>query len=68
MLSLITAAHDAMAAAVVAGAPVAAVTGAPVLGEIAQLRAVPTEDAVQHASGLARRITEILHAPEGDAP
>ncbi|HEX5288278.1 MAG TPA: V-type ATP synthase subunit A [Streptosporangiaceae bacterium] len=68
MLSLIKAAHDAMAAAVAAGAPVAAVTGATALGEITQLRAVPPEDAAQHAADLARRITETLNAPEGDTP
>jgi V/A-type H+-transporting ATPase subunit A len=67
MLSLITAVHDAMAAAVTAGAPVAAVTGAPVLAEIAQMRGVPPEQAAQRAADLARRITETLRALEGYA-
>jgi V/A-type H+-transporting ATPase subunit A len=68
MLSLITAAHDAMAAAVTAGVPVATVTGAPVLGEIAHMRSVPLHEVAQRAADLARRITEDLHALEGDAP
>lgn len=68
MLSLITAAHDAMAAAVAAGVAVAPITWAPVLGEIAQMRGVPPEEATQRAADLARRITETLHALEGDAP
>jgi hypothetical protein len=57
-----------MAAAVAAGVPVATVTGAPVLGEIAQMRGVPPGEAAQRAADLARRITETLHALEGDAP
>jgi V/A-type H+/Na+-transporting ATPase subunit A len=68
MLSLIMAAHDAMAAAVTAGVPVATVTGVPVLGEIAHMRSVPLHEVAQRAAGLAGRITEDLHALEGDAP
>ena len=68
MLSVIKAAHHAMAAAVQAGVPVAAVAAAPVLSEIARLRGLPPPDAARRAADLASSITSTLHALEGDTP
>ena len=68
MLSLIVTAHQAMAAAVTSSVPVAAVTGAPVLSEITQLRGLPPDESARRAEDLARRITESLQALEGDTP
>jgi V/A-type H+/Na+-transporting ATPase subunit A len=66
MLSVVMAAHQAMSAAVTDGAPAAAVTGTPILGEIARMRAWSPEEAAQRAGALARDITERLAALEGD--
>jgi len=68
MLSVIMAAHDAMSGAVEAGLPVVTAAGAPVLGEIARLRGLPPEQAVQHAADLVPRIAAALHELEGDPP
>lgn len=70
MLSVIKAAHEAMTAVVDDGIPVAAVTAAPVLSEIAQLRGLPTEEAVQRAADLVPRIASALREldPEGETP
>jgi V/A-type H+/Na+-transporting ATPase subunit A len=68
ILSLVAGAYDAMAAAVTAGIPVTAVTSAPVLGEITQMRGVAAEEAAQRAGDVARRITATLRALEGDTP
>jgi len=66
MLSVAMAAHRAMTAAVNDGAPAAAATGAPILGEIARMRAWPPEEAAQRAEALAREITGSLTTLEGD--
>jgi V/A-type H+/Na+-transporting ATPase subunit A len=66
MLSVVMAAHQAMSAAVTDGTPAAAVTGAPILGEITRMRAWPPEEAARRAGALARDITERLAALEGD--
>jgi V/A-type H+/Na+-transporting ATPase subunit A len=68
MLSVVIAAHRAMTAAVSDGAAAAAVTGAPILGEIARMRAWPAEESARRAGALARDITETFSAPEGDTP
>jgi V/A-type H+/Na+-transporting ATPase subunit A len=65
MLSVIMAAHQAMTAAVSYGAT-AAVTGAPVLGGLASMRAWPADEAARRAQALAREISEGLGALEGD--
>jgi hypothetical protein len=66
MLSVIMAAHEAMTAAVSYGATAAAVTGAPVLGGLARMRAWPADETARRAQALAREITEGLGALEGD--
>jgi V/A-type H+/Na+-transporting ATPase subunit A len=66
MLSVIMAAHQAMTAAVSCGATATAVTGAPVLGGLARMRAWPADEAARRAQALAREITEGLGALEGD--
>jgi V/A-type H+/Na+-transporting ATPase subunit A len=66
MLGIVMAAHRAMTAAVDDGAPAAAVTGAPILGEIARMRAWPPEESAQRAEALARGITQSLTTLEGD--
>jgi V/A-type H+/Na+-transporting ATPase subunit A len=66
MLTVIMAAHHAMTAAVSHGAPVATVTGAPVLGEAARMRAWPAGESARRAEALAREITESLSVLEGD--
>jgi V/A-type H+-transporting ATPase subunit A len=66
MLGVIMAAYRAMTAAVDAGAPAAAITGAPALAEIAAMRSWPPEESAQRAEALAREITESLTALEGD--
>jgi len=68
VLSLIRAAHEAMIAAVTAGTPVAAVTGLPLLGEIAQARGWPPGEAAERASRLSRDIAGRLAALEGEKP
>jgi V/A-type H+-transporting ATPase subunit A len=68
MLSVIMAAHQAMIAAVSNGTLAAAVTGAPALGEIAQMRAWPPAKAAARAAALVKRITDSIHALEGDTP
>jgi V/A-type H+-transporting ATPase subunit A len=65
MLGLIMAAHEAMAAAVSAGVPVTAVTGAPLLGDVAQVRRLPPEDSADRAGKLAAAIGEGMRALEG---
>jgi len=66
MLSVIMAAHQAMTAAVTHGATAVAVTGAPVLGGLARMRAWPADEAGRRAQALAREVTEGLGALEGD--
>ena len=67
MLSVIMAAHEAMTAAIADGTPVAEVTSARILGEIARMRGwLPAESATR-AEDLTRRITATLH-PGGDIP
>jgi V/A-type H+/Na+-transporting ATPase subunit A len=67
MLGVVMAAYRAMIAAADAGAPVAAVTGAPALAEIASMRSWPPQEAAERAGALARKITESLTAlEEGD--
>ena len=66
MLKVIMAAHQAMTGAISRGAPVAAVTGAAVLGELARMRGWPAGEASSRAEALARVITEGLRDLEGD--
>jgi V/A-type H+/Na+-transporting ATPase subunit A len=66
MLGVVRAAHEAMTAAVNAGAAVAAVTGAPALSRIAGMRGWPPHEAGRLAAALVRDITESLAALEGD--
>ena len=66
MLSIIMAAHQAMSAAVTDGAPAAAATGAPILGEIARMRTWPPEESERRAAALARDITESLSRLGGE--
>ena len=66
MLSVIMAAHQAMTVAVSHGAAVAAVTGAPVLSEVAKMRAWPAGESVRRAEALAREITGSFSVLEGE--
>jgi V/A-type H+-transporting ATPase subunit A len=66
MLSVIMAAHQAMTAAVSHGAATTAVTGAPVLGEAARMRAWPAGESARRAEALAREIAGSLSVLEGN--
>ena len=68
MLSVIVAAHEAMASAVSDGVPVEEMTSARVLTDVARMRAWPPGEAVQRAEELTRRITGTFCAQRGDTP
>jgi V/A-type H+-transporting ATPase subunit A len=66
MLGVAVAAHEAMTAAVQAGAPTAAVVTEPILAGIARMRDWPAEEADQHAAELVQRITEAFRELGGE--